>query len=76
MGPYTRPCRFRQRSIQIQVEEEHVDARLTQQSELSPFRLLLYESADPLYGNSSCAGYSWHLVECRQNADMRVEPTS
>src|ERR1700691_4102706 len=59
--------------IQIQIERQNVDARLTEDAELAAFHVLVHDLADSIRGRATGLRHAVHLGIRRCRADMRVE---
>jgi hypothetical protein len=62
--------------IQGNIQEKHVDARLSQDSKLSFLRVLAHKSPDTVFGQSSYTGNARELIQGSHNADVRIETAS
>ena len=60
--------------IQGQVEFEDVDARLSEEAELSSGGVRRHDAADLALGDAAFAGYARHLEFRGGWRDMRIEP--
>src|SRR5580658_1772313 len=74
--PYQLRFGLRKSAVELEIQQQHVHARLAEKSKLAPLHTLGHEASQLVFGNAARLCHARHLKRGRRRSDVRIKSRS